>query len=101
VEFYKGDNTLGIANEGLFADFSFGIYPNPAEDIFNLAIADFRQAEKYTLEVYDLSGRLQFSQNLSSNETVLSTGELSSGVYICTVRSRHAELHRKLVVRKR
>jgi uncharacterized repeat protein (TIGR01451 family) len=63
------------------------IYPNPANRTLNIEIEDEQFKEGF-LNIYDISGRLILSQNVSNKLSVIDVGFLSSGEFICTIKSK-------------
>ena len=87
-EKYWTDSILMINIIGGQEDFAFEpelkIYPNPMEDFCRIQISGPIPLEK--LELYDLSGRLVFSENkIDANSFELPKGNLESGIYILKV----------------
>ncbi|MBV7441780.1 S8 family serine peptidase [Weeksellaceae bacterium TAE3-ERU29] len=59
------------------------IYPNPSDGLINIKLDS--KVEKYTVSVYDLTGRLIFTREYSSNPSQIDIRNLTSGVYILNV----------------
>lgn len=75
------DTSLGLANA---AENGFSLYPNPARSEIFIRNTSNRNLSK--LNLYDLSGKLLMSQNLSDVETnTVYTGNLQSGLYVATI----------------
>jgi hypothetical protein len=73
VHILQLSNTSTSANS--LKDESLVVYPNPVQDILNV-----KNAEEYSLEVYDLAGVLCYSQkNIASK---LDLSRLKEGIYI-------------------
>jgi hypothetical protein len=100
LEFYKGENVLGIAPIDPEENFDFGLYPNPSQDEVMITIDDFKGSEKYTLTICDLLGRTVLNQPLNYYHALISTSAFSAGTYICSIHSNKAVVHHKLIVRK-
>lgn len=64
------------------------IYPNPATDVLNVELGD---ADLHTIEVLDLSGRIQLSQPISEQTGTiqLDLTNLPNGVYLLQVKGDH------------
>jgi hypothetical protein len=59
------------------------VYPNPAKDVLNI---DFKDAiEKRKIEIYDAVGGLALTEGLTTQNSVLKTHHLKSGVYIVII----------------
>ena len=71
------------------------IYPNPSSDYFRLSFADnFQSAE---LKIYDLAGKLVYSQRINSDNTFVHH-KLNSGVYFVSFADGEVMRREKLVV---
>ncbi len=58
------------------------VYPNPAGDYINLSLNGIK-ADK--IEIYDIAGKLLSTDNLSSEQAQIFTGNLKSGLYLIKV----------------
>lgn len=74
---------------------SIKIYPNPAKDILNLEIP--KEIKNFSFEIKDMSGRLISAHE---NETNINVSKLSSGVYLCTVKSDGETVTKKVIIEK-
>ena len=100
VEYYKGDDFAGVLNYEPLPDFSFSLFPNPAADEFTLSVTDFKPAQKYSLRINDLLGRMVYESPLNSSSVLISTSTYARGIYICSVYGQSGAVHHKLIVRK-
>jgi hypothetical protein len=67
------------------------IFPNPAAEYLNLKIEQSSGA--YSVSLHDATGRLVQHETFSGIGThTLQVGQLSAGVYICTVRATNGDL---------
>ncbi|MBD3904216.1 M28 family peptidase [Chryseobacterium sp. Ch-15] len=71
------------------------IYPNPAKDILNLEIP--KEIKNFNFEIKDMSGRLISAHE---NEKTINVSKLSSGVYLCTVKSDGETVTKKVIIEK-
>jgi len=55
------------------------VFPNPAYDVLNVHMGGIRTG---TIQLYDISGKLQYEQNITSSETTFNVSDLVSGIYI-------------------
>lgn len=60
------------------------IYPNPNQGVFQINWGDY-PFESSQITIYDVSGRLVYSQNLKTSQTKSITTDLSSGVYFIRI----------------
>ena len=74
---------------------SIKIYPNPAKDLLNLEIP--KEIKNFSFEIKDMSGRLISAHE---NETNINVSKLSSGVYLCTVKSDDETVTKKVIIEK-
>lgn len=59
----------------------FTLFPNPCNNYVELNLFN-AYTNKYKIEIYDLTGKLVFSEDYSSNDITINTNELPQGVYI-------------------
>lgn len=82
-------------------DFQCGqptIYPNPASDVLHVKFEEI--VEQGKVSVYDMVGHLLFTQNIErANQLEIPVNQLSSGIYLLSLESQGAEMHRKIVVK--
>lgn len=66
-----------------FPDLSFNvkIYPNPAENILNINLLNFEN-QIFTVQIYDLAGKLIIENTLDKSINQLNIEELSKGMYM-------------------
>lgn len=74
---------------------SIKIYPNPAKDILNIEIS--AEIKNFSFEIKDMSGRLISAHE---NETNINVSKLSSGVYLCTIKSDGETVTKKVIIEK-
>jgi hypothetical protein len=75
---------------------TFGIYPNPAQDYFNLSLTS-TDLSNSKVDIYDLNGKLILSKMSDSNQRV-DINQLNSGMYIVLVESGTKTFTQKLLV---
>lgn len=78
----SGFSVLGIAKE---KQLDFAIYPNPTSDNINVQLPS--GVSKATLNLFDLSGRLIKSKELTLNSELLNVSSLSKGIYVLKIES--------------
>lgn len=78
----QGSITTNVSNESLTIS---RVYPNPVMEVLNIELQT-KQAERWTLEVLDLSGRvvIRHSQQVSAGTNIinLDAGDWSKGLYL-------------------
>ena len=75
------------------------LYPNPASDIVTLKIDNSNNTE-LTLNIYNLMGELVKSEMLKQNQQQINIGDLSSGVYMVTIKSKDFTENQKLIIQR-
>ncbi|MEM9918986.1 MAG: M4 family metallopeptidase [Bacteroidota bacterium] len=97
VWFSTGQRELTSLDEELYKEELLNLYPNPTRDRVQI---EFEQAPKgvYTLEAFDLRGRLLHQSQHSDQTTSLNTGKFASGTYLIRVQTDEKTVTRKLVI---
>jgi uncharacterized delta-60 repeat protein len=85
-------NFIGIENE---PDFSFKIYPNPAEHGFMLALPHNNKAS--SLEIIDIAGKIVEKITLHTTQQFIETAHLPKGIYFIRVNTLKESSIQKLV----
>ncbi|MEX1192376.1 MAG: T9SS type A sorting domain-containing protein [Brumimicrobium sp.] len=85
---FEGENVVNITNETL--DETFNVY-----NYNNTLTVETSEFEDYNLEIYNLSGRLVFSENTSGN---FKTNLSENGFYIVKLRYENQVLTKKVIV---
>lgn len=65
------------------SDFKTNIYPNPSKENIQVSIGKF--AEKFTVIIASLDGKLMHSQDYSGESATVDISHLKSGIYIISV----------------
>ncbi len=80
-------------------DFKFKILPNPNNGNFRIMYL-LPQNKSGNLEIFDINGRVVYSQNLPPWSTLqsISLPRVANGVYNCTITSNNLRANKKLVV---
>lgn len=81
----------GTSNEISKTEFSFSVYPNPAQDYLQLDANTDVQGAK--LNVFDMSGRLVKETNLQGQSTRLDISNLSKGMYTFRIQNGTKMIH--------
>jgi hypothetical protein len=94
-------DTLTGINEPLEHDFKFKIFPNPNNGNFKIMYL-LPQNKTGKLEIFDVNGRVVYSQNLPQWSTMqfISLPKIANGIYNCVVTSGGERVSKKLVVFK-
>ena len=75
---------------------SYTMSPNPANDVVKVTPAN--TTENYTVNVFDITGKLVIAQTNLMGETVINTSALTSGVYMLEMRQGKNSRTSKLVI---
>jgi subtilisin-like proprotein convertase family protein len=96
--------TICSANPPLSIDdnqlLDFSMYPNPTKGSFTIQMGQ-TISEKINIGVYDMSGRLVFDKNYTSNgslEETITLNSLQSGVYLVSVTDGARKEVKKLII---
>ena len=71
------------------SDFNFDIAPNPIAEEMQISLSDLDLHNKYQVQIFDLMGRVVFSDVIKTKITNLNLNNLKSGAYICCVSSHN------------
>ena len=82
-----------------FGENSFTLFPNPANNIVNIALADV--AGSQSLEIYDLTGRLVQTTALEASTGIqeISIDQLNQGIYLVKVIQNGTGFVEKLIIK--
>ncbi|MFZ4521071.1 MAG: T9SS type A sorting domain-containing protein [Bacteroidales bacterium] len=72
------------------------MFPNPATSKFTLKMKSAE--DKFTLKIFNVSGRECFSREIENPETEISTEFLTRGVYLVSIQNQKISQTKKLVV---
>lgn len=72
----NNDVFAGIKEYGVLHQAS--VYPNPAQNFITVDLAGLKEA---TIEIFDLSGKIMFSEKISENKNKINISSLNSGMY--------------------
>lgn len=75
---------------------SFGVYPNPASDLFTLSNVPTGSF----LSLMDMTGREVYQHVVLNDQEVIETTGLTSGMYIIRIRNNETEATVKLIIKK-
>lgn len=93
------DNLITSVSEQTSENTTFNLYPSPASDIVTLNIANASNAD-FTLNIYNLIGKLIKSEKLQQNQQPINIGDLSDGVYFVEIKSKEWSQKQKLIIQK-
>ena len=71
------------------------VFPNPAT---NQLTVQLESNEPSIIVIYDLNGKLIYSESFSNNKKIIDISQFSKGLYIVKVKSRLYEFEEKLII---
>ena len=77
---------------------SVAIYPNPANDIFNITISAELTGTAYS--IYDMTGRLMMNGKLNNEVNQISVRDIATGIYLVAISDGITSLTKRLVIQK-
>ncbi|KAA3620672.1 MAG: T9SS C-terminal target domain-containing protein [Bacteroidetes bacterium] len=92
VRVYELDTSVGVIEKA--PDFSFDVFPIPANDVVNIRIED---PEKYTVKIADISGKVLVHNSLEQS-TEIDVSTLEKGIYMVIVSSGNKTLSKKIIL---
>jgi polyhydroxybutyrate depolymerase len=73
---------------------NFKLFPNPSNNLLIVSISDF--ADNFSIEIFDLSGKLMFNGFLT-NETTIDISSFNSGIYFVSLKSNSDIISKKFI----
>jgi uncharacterized repeat protein (TIGR02543 family) len=105
IEYTDPKSAKGLM-DGLSADASVKIYPNPSEAgrSLTLELIGFENEANATINIMDISGRTAYSTSVkthghASPQMEISLEGISSGMYIVVVKSENKVVNQQLIIR--
>ena len=103
-KFISLDFTVGLAvnTEEREIEGHFNIFPNPSDDIVNIAVA-LPEKQEIQIIIYDLNGRAIYDnkiENINHHVEKVDLGRFQNGLYICSIRTMNGVVTKKLVIAK-
>lgn len=74
------------------------VYPNPTKGTVNVVIPEL--AEKATIKLYDIQGRLMLSKETNQVNTSFTMDNLSEGIYMVNIESDKASVTKKIILKR-
>ncbi|MGZ3921372.1 MAG: T9SS type A sorting domain-containing protein, partial [Bacteroidia bacterium] len=88
-----GINELSAINGG------FLIYPNPTSNIINIKFKD-ASLESAQIQIMDCTGRMVYSEKLSSPHVIINTSKFSEGLYSVLILKNDRNYSGKIVIQR-
>lgn len=71
------------------ATIHISIFPNPTSDFIFIEMESFQAGSKYSFNLYDAASRLLKSKLIEEEKTLLSLGNMASGIYFLQISSNN------------
>ena len=82
-----------------FSDKEIKLYPNPtADQCFTIDLSDFSKQDEFNISIFDVSGRVVYSNNVIGGELHQINGLQSTRLYFVKVKSKEINIVKKLIV---
>jgi hypothetical protein len=85
-----------LADEDVYTDTAFELYPNPAESTLIVDAASI-EAKANSLSIFNLLGQLVLTETISNERKILNISDLAQGQYLLQVKTDKGILSRKFV----
>jgi Secretion system C-terminal sorting domain/SprB repeat len=76
------------------ANIEFEVYPNPSEGLFKIDMGEFNT---YDLRIFDISGKVVYSETINSQNALVDISHLESGAYLIKIKSNEGEGIKQLI----
>ena len=90
---YSALQALGVEDQ--FLEVNFAIYPNPVNDRFFVSFPVSSELAQF--KIYDITGNLLMSGEVTSAENSVTISSLAAGIYIATIESDGAANSFKII----
>ncbi|HWY33465.1 MAG TPA: YCF48-related protein [Nitrosopumilaceae archaeon] len=88
----------GVGIKEYVTDNSFSIYPNPATTELNFELSFNKEDNFSTLEIYDISGKNVYIDEMKRNAITLNTTGYNSGIYTAVIRGNGILIRKNFVI---
>lgn len=96
--FVDGENPFESTGIESTSESGFDVYPNPFVDDLTIEIPDnFESDEKLQVQVFDLNGRLIYSNKLASGTQTISLRDIPAGVYQMELSNRNHSYSKQVI----
>jgi alpha/beta superfamily hydrolase len=76
----------------------WSVYPNPATDKFTIQLDELKAQGK--IEIFDLTGKLIYFQNINGKNTEINTKDFSVGIYFIKINQKDLITTKKVIIEK-
>ena len=84
IDFFSQFQDVTVGTNEIFEQDLFEVYPNPVNDILTIQMGTIR-LDDFTVNLYDVYGKLIISQNASGNNLEIEVGGLPVGMYLLSI----------------
>lgn len=74
------------------------IYPNPAKNSLTVSINGNDSFTPFEIKVYDLIGKLIYSETAGKSRTVINSSNWNSGLYSIIIKQGKNSIHKKTII---
>jgi len=74
------------------------IYPNPAKSSINISIEGSSVFSPVEIKVYDILGKLVYSETNAKNKLVINSSNWNSGLYTILIQQNKNSIHKKIII---
>jgi len=74
------------------------VFPNPAHEIFTIDLQEFSNAESFHVSIYDVTGKMVYQSNFTSNTMRIDANEWKSGLYMVMIQNENASYSKKVMI---
>jgi hypothetical protein len=90
---FKGKSPIGLKENS--KDISFIMFPNPTRSKLNVSTGI---CDNYSVEIYDVSGKILFQQNYNEPDITITTAEFTPGFYFIRIKSGSVSKTERLII---
>ena len=76
----------------------WNVYPNPATDKFTIQLDELKAQGK--IEIFDLTGKLIYSQNINTKSIEINTKDFDAGIYFIKINQKELITTKKIIIEK-
>ena len=84
----------GSLFESVFNEQNIKLYPNPTKGLFTVELNDLNNK---TIDIYDVMGKLIFSQNTTSNKVQIDLSSYATGLYFVKIKTENNTITKRLL----
>ncbi len=94
----KPSESLTLSNNEMDLENSrVGVYPNITSDELKIVFDDFKQSEKFKLEIYNTSGQMLKTIQLRNDNEIINISNLDKGMYVFKVYNSFFSEYKRII----